>query len=373
MGTIAEKLRSGGMGVPAFYSPVGVGTMIEDGGIPSKLHKGGKSVEQVSDAKEKRQFHEQDFLLERTIQSDFSFVKAWKADHKGNCIFKKCGINFNPDVGSAGKICIVEADEIVDTGVIDGEDVEFGGIFVHRVVKSESHPTPLFKQIKESELLGTGEIKNKRLKIVKRAAQEIRDGMYVHLANGYAATLKDYLRKDIQVDLFTESGVFCYEKDMKNADINLLDGNMNFISLKKGASITKASDSFSALRGSHLSLIVAEGYQVSQNGDLANWSKKNELLSPKALFDATSANTPLVVMMEHVNAEGRSNIVKECTYNLTGTKCVSKIITDMAVFEFKDDELVLTEISPDVTMEDVKRATEAKFRVEKCYSKINLH
>lgn len=357
------------MGVPAFYTPVGVGTMIEEGGIPVKLSKGGKNVEEVSDAKEKREFNEKEYLLERTVQSEFAFIKAWKADHKGNCIFKKCGINFNADVASAGKICIVEADEIVETGAIDGEDVELGGIFVHRVVKSEVQPSPVYKTPTDEEYMGVGDVKNKRTKILKRAAQEIQDGMYVYLGKGYPKLAKGFVHKNVDADFFTETGIFGYDDPKSIKDIHMLDGDMRFVSLKKGAAISKASDSFSALRGGHLSLVVAEGKQVSQNGDLSNWEVG---MGPQCQIDQAFADTPLVVLMEHKNASGKSNIVKECTGPLTGQGCVSKLITDMAVFEFREEGMVLTEIAPDVSIDDVKKATDAKFTVEKDFKKMNL-
>ena len=361
MGTLAEKLRSGGMGIPAFYTHCGVGTVFQNGGLPVKLNKKGK-IEDYSEAKESRDFDGKHYILEKTILADYSFVKAWKADKLGNCYFKMCGQNFNSDVGPAGKICIVEADEIVEPGQIDGDDVHLSGVFVHRVIKSENKSNPVAVPVKECNLLLQGPSKEKRIKILKRAAKEIQKNWTVYLGNGFSRLAYQYANKE--ADYFTETGLIgANYADLSKADGSTMDGDYNIVGVKKNSSIAKSSDTFSAIRGGHLDLIIAEAYQVSQKGDLANWAKGNGMESPLAIIDQVNSGIPLLAIMEHVNSEGKSNLVFECSLKLTGRNCVSGIITDKGVFRMIKDKLTLVEIASDMTVEALKSMTEAEFTV----------
>ena len=114
-GTLAEKLRAGGAGIPAFFTKTGVGTIVADG-------------------KEIREFGGQKYVMELALNPDVSLVKAWKADKSGNLLFRRTARNFNPNVAQAGKITVVEVEEIVETGTFDPDTVHLPGIFVHRIV-----------------------------------------------------------------------------------------------------------------------------------------------------------------------------------------------------------------------------------------------
>ena len=114
-GTLAEKLRAGGSGIPAFFTRTGVGTLIAEG-------------------KEVREFDGHQYLMERSLVPDVSLVKAWKADRSGNLIYRKTARNFNPNVAMAGKVTIVEVEHLVDTGTFDPDHVHTPGIFVHRII-----------------------------------------------------------------------------------------------------------------------------------------------------------------------------------------------------------------------------------------------
>ena len=114
-GTLAEKLRAGGAGIPAFFTKTGVGTIVADG-------------------KEIREFDGHKYVMELALNPDVSLVKAWKADKSGNLLFRRTARNFNPNVAQAGKITVVEVEEIVETGTFDPDSVHLAGIFVHRIV-----------------------------------------------------------------------------------------------------------------------------------------------------------------------------------------------------------------------------------------------
>jgi acyl CoA:acetate/3-ketoacid CoA transferase alpha subunit len=115
-GNFVEKIRAGGAGIGAFYTPVGVGTLLEYGKLPTKYADKGTKVLSYTEPKEVREFNGRKYILEEAITSDYSFVKCWKADKDGNLVFRKTARNFNPEIATAGRICIAEADEIVEVG-----------------------------------------------------------------------------------------------------------------------------------------------------------------------------------------------------------------------------------------------------------------
>jgi len=137
-GTLAERLRAGGAGIPAFYTPTGAGTAISDGGLPLRYASDG-SVAKHSAKKELREFNGRTYVLEPAITGDFALVKAWKGDRFGNLVYRHTAMNFNPMIATAGKLTIAEVEEIVEVGALDPDHVHTPGIFVHRVIKGEGY------------------------------------------------------------------------------------------------------------------------------------------------------------------------------------------------------------------------------------------
>ncbi|MDQ2680290.1 MAG: CoA transferase subunit A [Candidatus Eremiobacteraeota bacterium] len=133
-GTLAERLRAGGCGIPAFYTTAGVGTQVADGGLPWR-YAGDGSIALASPQKETRSFNGRDYVLEMGIVCDYALVRATKGDRHGNLIFDKVTRNFNPLCAMAGKITVAEVEELVEPGEIDPQDVHLPGIFVQRVVQ----------------------------------------------------------------------------------------------------------------------------------------------------------------------------------------------------------------------------------------------
>jgi 3-oxoacid CoA-transferase subunit A len=125
-GTLAEKLRAGGAGIPAFFTKTGYGTVVAQG-------------------KETREFDGEQFVMEKSLRADVALVKAWKADRSGNLVFRKTARNFNPLVATAGRLCVAEAEEIVEVGALDPDNVHTPGIFVHRLVHNP-HPEKRIEQ-----------------------------------------------------------------------------------------------------------------------------------------------------------------------------------------------------------------------------------
>ena len=133
-GTLAERLRAGGAGIPAFYTPTGAGTAVSDGGLPLRYAPGGGAVAKYSDKKETREFGGRLYVLEPAITGDYAIVKAWKADRFGNLVYRHTAMNFNPLCATAAKITIAEVEEIVEVGELAPAEIHTPGIYVHRVV-----------------------------------------------------------------------------------------------------------------------------------------------------------------------------------------------------------------------------------------------
>ncbi|MDP9444420.1 MAG: CoA transferase subunit A [Actinomycetota bacterium] len=136
-GTLAERLRAGGSGIPAFYTATGVGTQVAEGGLPWRYDSGG-GVAVASPVKDTRQFEvdgeQRTFVLERAIVCDFGLVRAWKGDRHGNLVFNKAARNFNPLCAMAGRVTIAEVEELYEPGELDADSVHLPGIYVQRVV-----------------------------------------------------------------------------------------------------------------------------------------------------------------------------------------------------------------------------------------------
>lgn len=132
-GTLAERLRAGGAGIPAFYTSAGVGTLVADGGLPWRYSADG-SVAVASPAKEVREFGGTRYLLEHALAPDFALVHAWKADRHGNLVYRKAARNFNPDCAAAAKTTIAQVEHLVEPGELDPDAVHTPGVHVQRVV-----------------------------------------------------------------------------------------------------------------------------------------------------------------------------------------------------------------------------------------------
>jgi len=141
-GTLAEKLRSGGAGIPGFYTRTGVNTLVEEGGIPIKYNKDG-TVAIYSQPKETRIIKERKYLFEESIRGDFALIKAWKGDTIGNLVFRKTARNFNIDAATAGKVCIAEVEELVNPGEISPDEIHLPGIYVNKIFKGEKYDKPI--------------------------------------------------------------------------------------------------------------------------------------------------------------------------------------------------------------------------------------
>lgn len=375
-GTIAERCRAAGAGVPMFYTATGVGTWVQEGKLPVKYGPDG-SVVMTSEPKETRVIDGKTYLLEKALVGDVSVVKAFKADKFGNLYFRGSARNFNSAMARAGKITIVEAENIVEPGEISAEDVHVPGIFVDRIVQTSApKEIEIYKFAKSaSEEQSLDDIPDakkesalRRERIIKRAALEFEDGSYANLGIGMPTLAPNYLPEGVHVTLQSENGILGLGPYPAKGeeDPDYINAGKETVTLMKGASLFGSDDSFAMIRAGRVGLTILGAMQVSEVGDLANWALPGMVKGMGGAMDlvANPTQTKVVVVTEHTDKKGRSKIVPKCDFPLTGSACVSRIITDLAVFDVELGKgLTLTEVFEGVTVDEVKQKTSATFKV----------
>jgi 3-oxoacid CoA-transferase B subunit len=202
-----------------------------------------------------------------------------------------------------------------------------------------------------------------REQIAQRAAQELTDGAYVNLGWGIPNLMGDYLPKGITVYFHSENGILGMGRRARlgEEDFDQVDAMKVPVTLIPGASFFHQADAHLMTRGGHLDVAVLGGFQVSEKGDLANWKipgAKGSGGIGGAMDIAAGAKT-LIVCMEHTTKDGAPKIVKHCTYPLTGLACVDTIVTDLSVIDVKPEGLVLREVAPGWSADEVQKATGA--------------
>lgn len=201
--------------------------------------------------------------------------------------------------------------------------------------------------------------------IIKRAAKELKEGMYVNLGIGLPTLVANEV-SGMNIVFQSENGLLgigAYPLE-GGVDADLINAGKETITVVPGASFFNSADSFAMIRGGHIDLAILGGMEVSQNGDLANWMIPKKLIKGMGgAMDLVHGAKKVIIIMEHCNKYGESKVKKECSLPLTGKGVVHQLITDLAVFEFSNNAMKLVELQEGVSLDQVKEKTEAEFEV----------
>lgn len=203
--------------------------------------------------------------------------------------------------------------------------------------------------------------------IVKRAAKEVKDGMYINLGIGIPTLVADEI-KNLNLEVFLQSengllGIGAYPSE-DEVDADLINAGKETVTAIKGASFFDSAESFAMIRGGHIHLAILGAMEVSQNGDLANYMIPKKLVKGMGgAMDLVAGVKKIVVVMEHTNKFGESKLKKECTLPLTGKAVVNRLITELGVFDFENGKMKLIELQNGVSLEELRAKTEAEFEV----------
>jgi 3-oxoacid CoA-transferase len=347
-GTLAERIRCGGAGIPAFFTPTGYGTMAAEG-------------------KEVRHFNGTPQILVPSVRGDYAFVKAWKGDRWGNLVFRKTARNYNAVMATAADHTIAEVEELVELGTLHPDGIHTPGIFVDAIFQGSSYSRRIeHRTVRERGVSKMASANGKRESIAKRVAQDLRDGMYVNLGIGLPTLVANYLMPGVDVVLQSENGMLGagpYPWDGEE-DADLINAGKETISEIPGCSYFSSAESFGMIRGGRIDVSILGAMQVDEKANLANWAIPGKMIKGMGgAMDLVTGAKRVVVAMEHTSKGGEPKIVKQCNLPLTGAGVVKLIVTELAVIEVTAQGLVLREVAAGATPESVQSFTEPKLKI----------
>lgn len=342
-GTLAEALRAGGAGIGGFYTPASAGTLIAQG-RETKILDG---VEQV---------------FVKGLRGNVAFIRAWRADTAGNLQYRMTEQNFNKAMATAADLVIAEVEEIVEVGEIQAEYIHTPGCYVDYLVQA----TLTLEDLGMSASVSSSKkVDEARMNMARRALKELKKGDVVNLGIGIPTLVADLITEEHGIILHSENGMLGVGPVPGDGG-GALDYPVNAgkipVTALKGSSYFDSADSFAMIRGGHIDVAIMGGLEVDEAANLSNWAVPGKpLLGVGGAMDLAKGAKRLIITMTHTNPDGSSKIVPVCTLPLTASGVVSLIITELAVFDYTDNQLTLIELMPNTSLEEVRAKTSAGF------------
>jgi 3-oxoacid CoA-transferase len=356
-GTLIERLRAGGAGLPAFYTPTAVDTEVRRGA-------------------EVREFQGRRYVLETALRGDVALVRAARADRAGNLVYRRGSRNLNPVMATAARTTIAEVDEVVEEGGIDPEAVVTPGVYVDRVVRCER---PLDAAQLRALARQWGRQWDLEVRqhprgprgippdlMVRRVARLLAPGEYVNLGLGLPTLVSSALDPAADVVLHSENGMLGFGPLASEGeeDLDCYNASGQLVRQHPGASYFDSASAFAMARSGRVTTIVLGGFQVSCHGDLANWNvPATGVGGIGGAMDLAAGAARVIVVMFHLTRDGAAKLVERCSYPLTAARCVRTVVTDLALIDVGAEGFVLREVAPGVEVDDVRRLTGAPLRV----------
>lgn len=347
-GTLVERLRAGGAGIPAFYTRTSVGTAVADG-------------------KETRAFDGEEYVLEEAVRVDYALIRASRGDRYGNLQFKGNGMNFMPSFAKAARVAIVEVDEVVD--VLPPEDVDFPGIFVARVVEQDQ-PVPTEFLAARGKQGDTAQSYNgkpgwTRYEIAEVAAGMLPEPAYVNLGLGMPTLISNFtVGRDIH--LHGENGILGYGPMTSADDFDpaIFNAAGHYVHLNEGASFFDTVTAFEMVRSGKIDVVALGAFEVDAQASFSNWNTPNMVGGAiGGAMDLVASGRTVMVLMTHRDSKGRAKLVPSCSLPVTGVQCVNIVVTDLAALRWTGERFRIEQIAPGFTPKEIQDLSEIELEM----------
>ncbi|HEV3313140.1 MAG TPA: 3-oxoacid CoA-transferase [Chloroflexota bacterium] len=340
-GTLAEAIRAGGAGIPGFFTPTSAGTTLA----------ANRDVRTISSV---------ECVFQPAIRGDVALIKADRADELGNLTYRMTARNFNPAMATAADIVIAEVEEIVPVGSLSPDDIVTPHLFVDYLVEARTR----------REDLGTSSVTDAmrdptdtEIAMAARVRKELRAGQVVNLGIGLPALVVRFIKPEDSIFIHTENGLLGAgpPPEAGSALEYPVDAAKHPLTELPGAAYFDSADSFAMIRGGHIDVAVMGALQVDRQGTLANWAVPPKTYGVGGAMDLAAGAQRVIVMMSHLAPNGSSKIVEQCSLPVTARNCVDTVITDMGLFRTRDGALILEEIMPGHSIDEIRAATATEF------------